>query len=74
MKKLIGILLIILGGLGGLVPIIPGFLLFFVGLSFISPTLEKKFKTIYSRYKIHKNLKLASKELIYELTPSWFKN
>lgn len=73
MKKLLGVFFIILGCLGGLLPIMPGFLFFFTGLALLSPKLEIKMRNIYRRYKCHHSLKLAAKELVTELTPSWLK-
>lgn len=73
MRKILGVLFIILGCLGGLLPIMPGFLFFFAGLALISPRLEIKMRNVHRRYQCHHSIKQAIKELIVELTPSFLK-
>lgn len=69
MRKFLGILFILLGILGGFLPILPGFVFFFTGVALISPKLEVKMRIVYNRYKCHGKLSLAAKEFTLLFVP-----
>lgn len=61
-RRILGILLMILGCLGGLLPIMPGFVFFFMGLSLVSVDFANDMKLIMRRYRCHKNILKLGKE------------
>ncbi len=52
-----GILCIILSIIGGLLPIMPGFIFFILGVSLLVPDLETEIKKLHTKYRIHHDLK-----------------
>ncbi len=73
MRKILGIIFILLGFLGGFLPIMPGFVFFIMGISMLSPELEKKIKNLHRRYRCHRNIKKLAKEYV-DLTQDTIKS
>ena len=68
MKKFFGIVLMIIGVLGSILPVIPGFIFFFWGLALVSPKFSKIAKNIVRRYRIHRNSKRLMKDVVKTVT------
>ncbi len=66
-KKFFGFVFIIIGIIGFILPIIPGFVFVLLGLAMVSPRFELGIKHVYRRYKMHRNLKKAIQETIVML-------
>jgi hypothetical protein len=62
MEKILGIFFILLGILGMIFPVLPGFIFLFIGISLISPTLAVKIKNLKRRYRCHRNPKKLCSE------------
>lgn len=67
MKRFFGFVFIIIGLIGFVLPIIPGFVFVLLGLSMVSPRFELGIKHVYRRYKCHHNIKRAVKETMIML-------
>ena len=57
MQKILGVFFIFLGILGFIFPVLPGFIFFIIGISFVSPNLAFKKKNLKRRYRCHRSIK-----------------
>ncbi len=64
-RKSLGVFFIILGIIGGMLPIMPGFIFFMTGLSLISLDFERDVRKSIRKYKCHKNRFKFLKEVIF---------
>lgn len=64
LKKILGVIFILLGIAGGFLPFMPGFVFVVLGLSMLSPSIALKIKKLRRRYKCHGSLKRLLKESI----------
>lgn len=55
-NKIFGVFLILLGVIGALLPVIPGFVFVIAGLSLISKNYSRSIQFIVMRYKVHKRI------------------
>lgn len=62
-RKQSGIILIILGIIGGLLPIMPGFIFFITGLSMISEKFSYAYRNALRRFKKHRSITKFVKEV-----------
>ncbi|EHL18399.1 hypothetical protein HMPREF9630_00124 [Peptoanaerobacter stomatis] len=64
-RKSLGVFFIILGIIGGMLPIMPGFIFFMTGLSLISLDFERDVRKSIRKYKCHKNRFKFLKEVVF---------
>ncbi|MBF1051770.1 MAG: hypothetical protein HXL16_06145 [Peptostreptococcaceae bacterium] len=72
-RKITGVFLLFLGLLGAILPILPGFIFFFLGLSMINRNFSKDLQKIVSRYKCHKDKIKLVKEVLKAIRENFLK-
>lgn len=72
-RKITGVFLLFLGLLGAILPILPGFIFFFLGLSMINRNFSKDLQKIVSRYKCNKDKIKLVKEVLKAIRENFLK-
>lgn len=72
-RAIFGIFFIILGILGLLFPVMPGWIFIFVGLGMFSPELNSKMKKVNRRYNLHKRPVKTLTEIAEAMKETYYK-